>query len=411
MSVAPTQFRVMRLGDVCELNPRRPEMSRSDLAPTTFVSMPAVATRGLGIVAPLIRPYAEVRKGYTYFADGDVLFAKITPCMQNGKHAIARGLIDGIGFGSTEFHVIRPRSEILPEWVLLYLVQPKILQEATAHFSGAVGQQRVPDEYLASLQIPVPPLDDQRRIAARLQEQFERIEKARSAATAQLQAAKALPSTYLRKVFESSEAQKWPDYNLAQLLSEPVRTGISKRGSPSADKLCLTLSSVRTGSFDLTEVKAADVTDSEAVGCWVKPRAFYVVRGNGNRALVGRGALAPESVPRVLFPDLLIQVITDPVKLLPRFLRLVWDSPRIRSEIESCARTSAGIFKINQANLGAIRIPCPLVDVQQKVIEKVEQEIARTYQLQTLIASEALAIESLMPVYLRFAFNMGECSG
>ena len=69
----------------------------------------------------LDRSYDEVSKGYTYFEEGDILFAKITPCMQNGKTAIAHGLRTGIGFGSTEFHVVRPNSKIEDEWIYLFL--------------------------------------------------------------------------------------------------------------------------------------------------------------------------------------------------------------------------------------------------------------------------------------------------
>lgn len=112
----PDGWRWVKLGDVCIINPRRPEINRANDEPTTFVQMSAVEESGKGIARAELKPFAEVRKGYTYFGEGDVIFAKITPCMQNGKHAIARNLTDGIGFGSTEFHVLRAGAEIIPEW-------------------------------------------------------------------------------------------------------------------------------------------------------------------------------------------------------------------------------------------------------------------------------------------------------
>src|SRR5438132_866179 len=94
----PEGWRWVRLGEVCEINPRRPVgFSRPEDAPTTFVPMPAVDDREGIIARPEIKPYSAVRRGYTYFAEGDVLFAKITPCMQNGKHAIACDLTGGVG--------------------------------------------------------------------------------------------------------------------------------------------------------------------------------------------------------------------------------------------------------------------------------------------------------------------------
>jgi type I restriction enzyme S subunit len=198
----PKGWRWVRLGEVCEINPRRPAgLKFSDVKPTSFVPMSAVDDRQGIIARPEIRPYVQVRKGYTYFAEGDVLFAKITPCMQNGKHAIARGLTSGTGFGSTEFHVIRPGPEIAAEWVWHYVRQPRVLTDATRYFTGAVGQQRVPAEFLARLTIPLPPLSEQKRIAAILKEQLAAVARARAAAEARLDAINALPAALLCRAF------------------------------------------------------------------------------------------------------------------------------------------------------------------------------------------------------------------
>ncbi|MDP9363140.1 MAG: hypothetical protein M3Q10_02715 [Chloroflexota bacterium] len=131
----PAGWSWSQLGDECQINPRRPAISRLADAPTTFVPMAAVAEEGRGIDGSEIRPYADVAKGYTYFEEGDVLFAKITPCMQNGKHAITRNLIDGMGLGSTEFHIVWSGSNVTPEWIHLFLIQPWVLSEAMAHFT------------------------------------------------------------------------------------------------------------------------------------------------------------------------------------------------------------------------------------------------------------------------------------
>ncbi|MBI4489856.1 MAG: restriction endonuclease subunit S, partial [Deltaproteobacteria bacterium] len=134
-----------------------------------------------GTIADLqVRPFGEVRKGYTYFGEGDVLFAKITPCMQNGKASIVRGLTDGIGFGSTEFHVLRPKDDVLSEWIFYFVRQERFREEAQRKFRGAVGQQRVPQEFLEEYSIPVPPTtDEQRRIVVKIEALFDRIREAK----------------------------------------------------------------------------------------------------------------------------------------------------------------------------------------------------------------------------------------
>ena len=198
----PDGWQRVCLKDICSINPKRSSgFSRSQNAPTTFVPMNAVDAVTGKIVGSQVQPFSQVESGYTFFLEGDVLFAKITPCMQNGKHAIARNLIDGIGFGSTEFHIIRTNSEVLPEWIHGYLRQRAVLIEAMNYFTGAVGQQRVPDRFLRELEIPLPPLHEQKRIAAILRERMTAVERARKAAEEQLENINALPGALLRQAF------------------------------------------------------------------------------------------------------------------------------------------------------------------------------------------------------------------
>lgn len=198
----PEGWRWVRLSEVAQINPpRRRELGLSGDEPTFFVSMSAVDDLTGTIKSPELRPFDEVRRGYVYFEEGDVLFAKITPCMQNGKHAVASGLTNGFGFGSTEFHVIRPGPSITAEWIHFYVRRPEVLSDATNHFKGAVGHQRVPPEYLENLELPLPPLETQRRIAAILTEQMEAVEKARKAAEEELEAIRALPAAILGRAF------------------------------------------------------------------------------------------------------------------------------------------------------------------------------------------------------------------
>lgn len=202
-SSLPSGWRWVRLGEVCEINPSRPKnFTRLPDASTTFVPMAVVDEKTGTVAKPEIVPYKKVSKGYTYFEENDVLFAKITPCMQNGKHVIARNLIDGIGFGTTEFHVLKPKDGILPEWTWYFIRQPSFMQEAMAYFTGAVGQQRVPEGFLADYIIPLAPMADQKRIASKIQELMQEVEHAKTACEKQLEAINALPQAILRKAFK-----------------------------------------------------------------------------------------------------------------------------------------------------------------------------------------------------------------
>ena len=154
-----------KLGDCCELNPQRPSDINKDVN-YSFVAMSSVSENGRVDVSSE-RPYAEVYKGFTYFAENDVLFAKITPCMENGKGGIATGLMNGSGFGSTEFHVLRPIKGISNSvWLYTITMFRKFRSGATKVMIGTGGQRRVPVTYLRDYQISLPPIELQEQFAA-----------------------------------------------------------------------------------------------------------------------------------------------------------------------------------------------------------------------------------------------------
>ena len=155
-----------RLGECCILNPRRPNIALCDTDKVSFIPMPAVSEDGY-LVDMADEEYGKVKKGFTYFENNDVLFAKITPCMENGKGAIAYGLTNGIGVGSTEFHVLRPINGISsPYWLLALTRMPIFRERAAKNMSGTGGQKRVSASYLDHFMVGLPAIEEQRRFEA-----------------------------------------------------------------------------------------------------------------------------------------------------------------------------------------------------------------------------------------------------
>ncbi|SHV84913.1 restriction endonuclease S subunit [Mycobacteroides abscessus subsp. abscessus] len=154
---------MVALGDVAQLNPSTPKLAPGD--EVNFVGMADLDAERAQTQSDSIRPFNEVSKGYTVFADGDILVAKITPCFENSKIGQAK-LLRKIGVGSTEFHVIRPTAHIHDRYLLHYLRQGWIRSKGEMRMTGSAGQRRVPASFLQALELPLPSLDDQRRIAA-----------------------------------------------------------------------------------------------------------------------------------------------------------------------------------------------------------------------------------------------------
>ncbi len=155
------------LGSICHINPKKGQDTRlRSGVEVSFVPMPAVSEHG-EINTTSIKEYDEVKTGFTYFAENDVLFAKITPCMENGKGAVARGLYNGIGFGSTEFHVLRPiGGKTNPYWIYMLTAFPQFREDAANNMTGSAGQRRVPASFLENYRVAVPPIALQEQFAA-----------------------------------------------------------------------------------------------------------------------------------------------------------------------------------------------------------------------------------------------------
>ncbi|MGB9667186.1 MAG: restriction endonuclease subunit S, partial [Candidatus Cryosericum sp.] len=158
------------LGEVCIVNPRKSELADLDGSTVvSFVPMSDIGEHEMYFEPRESKQLSEVTTSYTYFKDGDVLLAKVTPCFENGKAGIARGLRNGIGFGSSEFYVLRPTGTLLPEWVFMCAATPAFRAWASPQMTGTGGLQRVPRAVVESYQIPLPPLATQQAIVAEIE--------------------------------------------------------------------------------------------------------------------------------------------------------------------------------------------------------------------------------------------------
>jgi type I restriction enzyme S subunit len=165
-----------KLTEVVRINPRNVDFALDDSDEVSFLPMAGVEAETGRINITEKRTWKTVKKGYTKFQENDVLVAKITPCMENGKACIARHLHGAAGAGSTEFHVFRPNTKIIePEWLYLFLNQQRIRSAAKRQMGGAVGQQRVPASFYESLMLPLPDIEKQRDLLESLIGQGVRI--------------------------------------------------------------------------------------------------------------------------------------------------------------------------------------------------------------------------------------------
>ena len=168
----PATWEWVRLSDVVQVNPKN---DVPDNTLSVFIPMERIDATYLSSFTYTERKWGDIKAGFTHFADGDVAFAKITPCFQNRKSMILKGLPNGIGAGTTELKVLRPYAETIDrEYLLFFLESSYFVEEAT--FKGTANQQRIISGYMENKLFPLPPLSEQRRISEKIKKSYKRIE-------------------------------------------------------------------------------------------------------------------------------------------------------------------------------------------------------------------------------------------
>ncbi|UWR44628.1 restriction endonuclease subunit S [Phaeobacter inhibens] len=397
MSDLPKGWEASTLVDLVTFNPKHdPETNRDQVI--SFVPMPAVNEHSGTISEPKERPLAEMWKGFTHFADGDVIFAKITPCMENGKTAIARDLKNGIACGSTEFHVLRPSEGILADYLWRYMRQKSFRDEAAKHMTGAVGQRRVPKPYLEQLRFPLPPLAEQRRIVEKLDQLSARTRAAKDHLThVQTLATRAKQAT-LAAAFRG----KWDTRPLSDLAS--VGTGATpKKGNArfyDSGNIPWVTSSV--ANQDLVTEAEQYITEAaiKETNCRVYPSGTLLVAMYGEGKT--RGMITKLGIDAATNQALAAIQLTAPERVHPE-----WVPWLLQSKYLEMREMAAGGVQPN-LNLGiikAIEVLLPPVKEQTEIICRIEAVFARIDRMVAEAGRAAKLLERLEAQLLAEAFR------
>ncbi len=359
-------FPLVRLGDICTINPRKSQLTdlNTDMQ-VSFVPMADLNAHRITFQPNEEKQLLNVSASYTYFEDNDVLLAKVTPCFENGKAGVARGLVNGIGFGSSEFYVLRTGGQTLPEYVYFCIMHPLFRDAAVAQMTGTGGLQRVPRGYVENFEIPLPPLDVQKELVAEI-EGYQKV----------IDGARAVLDNYRPHIPIHPD---WPIVELGELCRPEY--GFTEKAAESGDARFIRITDIAEGGTLRSEdPKFISLTD-EARASLLEKGDILVARTG---ATYGKTMLFEENYPAV-FASFLIRLRFPEDHVHPRYYWVFAQSDLYWNQARSLM-TGGGQPQFNGNALKQVKIPLPPLETQQTIVAEIEAEQALVAANRELIA-------------------------
>ncbi|MCL4670364.1 restriction endonuclease subunit S [Burkholderia pseudomallei] len=387
-----------RLRFVADLNPQvRVDLLETPDTELSFLPMESIGEDGT-LNLDRTRPVAEVRNGYSYFEDGDVAFAKVTPCFENGKGAVMGNLEGGAGFGTTELTVLRPKADTNARFLHYVVLSERFRQLGAAAMLGAGGLKRVPDEFTRDFATPWPDVSAQARIAKFLDEKTARIEAliakkeqllaklseyrysyASSLMTRGLNPNAAIAGTSFPEV--NAVPSHWSVKRL-KFLGE-VRSGVAK-GKDLGDKDTvpvpyLRVANVQDGYVDLTEVLEIEVGQNE-VSRYLLQKGDVLMNEGGDNDKLGRGTVWEGQIDPCIHQNHVFAVRLFDVSLAEWVARFT-STDAARSYFFLRSKQSTNLASINQSNVRELPVPMPPAKERLAILEELRRSSAATTEL------------------------------
>ena len=394
-------WEVKPLKEMCLIKPPKSEARKGQNA-DFLVSFAPMETLGIDqkyLITNQTRTMSDVVGSYTYFSNGDVLLAKITPCFENGKLGIASDLINNIGFGSSEYIVFRANEQLDAEWLYYYLSRQSFRNEGASRMAGAVGHKRITKDFIEDYPIPIPPLPEQRRIVAILDKAFEGIATAKANIEKNLQNAREIFESHLNAVF-SQRGEGWVDRRLGDVAMEFGR-GKSKHRPRNDPKLYggsfpfIQTGDVRNSSHLITSY---DQTYNDAglaqSKLWPKGTLCITIAAN----IAETGILDFDAC----FPDSIIGLVANEKISTNKYIEYLLTS--FKSRLQLLGKGSAQ-DNINLATFESQYFPFPPLSSQKEIVSIFDDLHEETQHLKFIYQQKLAALDELKQSLLHQAFN------
>jgi type I restriction enzyme S subunit len=427
-----------KLTEVVRINPRNVDFALDDSDEVSFLPMAGVEAETGRINITEKRTWKTVKKGYTKFQENDVLVAKITPCMENGKACIARHLHGAAGAGSTEFHVFRPNTKIIePEWLYLFLNQQRIRSAAKRQMGGAVGQQRVPASFYESLVLPLPDIEKQRDLLESLIGQGVRITNIEEELRSVLKKLKQARASILKAAVEGrlveTEAKKSNARLSDHSSSQDQQEGIAIPEGWSIHQAKTVCNSIESGTTPSKEhfrdspdegvpfIKVYHLTFTGNLSFWENKPTYVSKEYHSSK--MKRSLTIPGDVLTNIVGPPLGKVSVVPSKshewninqaiarfrcgptLLPAFLAIYLQSYQAQSWLASTSKTTTSQVNLSISNSRLLPIPVPPFHEQEQIVAEVNRRFSVLDQVEATVTASLARCGVLRQAILKRAFR------
>ncbi|MDD1946755.1 restriction endonuclease subunit S [Pseudomonas carnis] len=411
MSELPNGWAKACIGDLADLNPKQ---AFDDETVAGFVPMSHAPTNFRDKLRFDERPWGEIKKAYTNFKDGDVIFAKVTPCFENGKAAFVEGLPNGVGAGSSEFFVLRPSCDGVSAKYLLALVKSyDFLLGGAENMTGAVGLRRVPKQFVERYLVPVAPAAEQTRIAAKLDELLTQVDTLK----ARIDGIPALLKRFRQSVLaaavsgrlteewrakngakievegstaETSEEFAWPMVRLGDVAVN-FSYGSSAKSQPAGDIPVLRMGNIQGGRLVWDDLVFS--SNPEELKKYSLQVGDVLFNRTNSPELVGKTATYKGEQPAI-YAGYLIRVRCSE-RLISDFLNYCLNSPQGKDYCWQVKTDGVSQSNINAKKLADFRFGLPSTEEQTEIVRCVDQLFSFAERLEARTSDARTRIDRL----------------
>ena len=384
----PENWCWIHLGKLYQINPKN---LAEDFVDAAFIPMEKIAPGFVNEYSFDVQPWCKAKKGHTQFADGDVAFAKISPCFENRKSMLLNNLPNGIGGGTTELVILR-QSHMNQKYTFWFISQEQFIRGGIATYSGTVGQQRISMDYVRTYPIPVPPLLEQQRIVDRIESLFAKLDEAKQKALATLDSFETRKAAILHKAFTGELTaqwrkehgvgmESWETHELVECFE--IVSGIQKTParSPRHNPIpYLAVANVYRNKIDLSDIRYFEVTPEEIEKLKLQDKDILIVEGNGSGKEIGRCAMWHNELPLCVHQNHIIRIRNKSPKILPEYVLYYLNSETGKSVMQERAKTTAGLFNLSAGKVKTIPLPFASLDEQAEIVHILDDLIAKEQQ-------------------------------